>query len=389
MAFRRISAAAVVMVFVVGCGDGTMMQSDGGTHDSGTMQTSDSGMMVDSGMPDSGQPDAAVDCAAAMHDAVLGTLELQMGFALNGSSVLPDDVTAVVSLDGGAAAMFGVHAPFTGAAAKIVSLGAFPSLALGSVAQEIIDVSITDAGTGYPNTFLATDGVNLISGYTYAAQTGKLIVFNPGLNTHEWIDSPGNYTAAFVSGRFVVNAKGLGAESGTGLFSLTLGTPHTTKALATFDSSDMPGNGHTVITDNGVLVAGYFNGNDFKNYLRAAPPSTYAGPLTGGTSFTWKSSSTEVYAGDDVGDVSAFGNDLAVLRSSYDSSFNLVFKDVVKMPLTLSGSGVQTVTVGSATPILKPKNSCTSVLFLSKMGAELLAAVKDKNGRRLVRIKVQ
>jgi hypothetical protein len=58
----------------------------------------------------------------------------------------------------------------------------------------------------------------------------------------------------------------------------------------------------------------------------------------------------------------------------------------VRIPLTLSGSGVQTVTVGAPQPVLLAPNRCTAVDFLSHLGSDLLVAVSDRNGRRLVRI---
>ena len=56
--------------------------------------------------------------------------------------------------------------------------------------------------------------------------------------------------------------------------------------LATFDAAWMASSGYTGVTASGVFLLGYFDGTDFKNHVRAAPPSLAAPALVGRMAFS-------------------------------------------------------------------------------------------------------
>lgn len=335
-----------------------------------------------------GGGDAGVDCATQPHDALLGTLELQAGFALDGVAALPSGIEMVASIDGGPQAMFGLQVGSTETA--VVGLGTYPTaFAVGQPTKNIVDPA-SDAGVTFSSLFLVGNGERLLTGYTQAgavamAPPGKLLDFEPVSGASVWSSAPGNYGAAWVSGKFIVNAGGLGTSTGMGLYAYAPGAPPTTAALASFDVADQPANGQVAVTANQIVVTTYFNQTDYRNYLRASAPSSYANHLANGTTFVWKSGSTEIYAGDDVLGFAPFGNSVALFRATFGAS-GAQLVEITQLPLSV---GSQTVTVGAAKAILKPKDSCTEVRFVSNLSDELLVGLKDKNGARLIRVKAQ
>ena len=205
--------------------------------------------------------------------------------------------------------------------------------------------------------------------------------------TIEKADAPGNYSATSVSSRFVLNATGLASATDAALYALS-GSTSTASTLATFASSWMAASGVTAVTSDGVLVAGYYGNamSDGKNHLLAVPPSTYLGPLANGSSFALLGN-LEVYSGFDVLNAVGFKDGVAVQLGWFlPPTYEAVTSSIVRYPLTLSGSGPQTVVAGTAQTVIFAPNRCTNVEFIGHLGVDLLMAVRDRNGRRLVRL---
>jgi hypothetical protein len=91
-----------------------------------------------------------------------------------------------------------------------------------------------------------------------------------------------------------------------------------------------------------------------------------------------------VLAADDAVDFTTLGDDAVVVRGGYDSSFNPFTSRVERLPLTLTGSGVQTVTVGTPVTLLEASTQCTRVTFAVGVGSQLLVGLSDRLGRRVV-----
>ncbi len=150
----------------------------------------------------------------------------------------------------------------------------------------------------------------------------------------------------------------------------------------------MAASGVTAVTSNGVLVAGYYGTamSDGKNHLLAVPPSTYLGPIASGSSFALLGN-LEVYSGFDVLNAVGFKDGVAVQLGSFlPPTYEAVTSSIVRYSLTLSGSGTQTVTAGTVQTVISAPNRCTNVEFIGHLGEDLLIAVRDRNGRRLVRV---
>jgi hypothetical protein len=87
--------------------------------------------------------------------------------------------------------------------------------------------------------------------------------------------------------------------------------------------------------------------------------------------------------GSNFSGVTAFGDGVALNRGDFNSSFQFIATDVSRYALTI---GINDVAISSGVPVLVYADQCTSVNLLSSLGPDLLVGLKDKNGRRLVRI---
>jgi len=328
-------------------------------------------------------PDGGVNCQVVALDPKLGTLVLGMGFTVQEAPALGVNVLTV-ERNGATLFALGTETA-TSLPVGIFSLGTYPAIVQAAAFQPVVPAN---EPTGFASNFLTSDGTSLLAGYTKAASAGAVLVFTPGAPTPtKYINAPGNYSATSVSGKFLINALGLGTTAGSGIYALTASTS-TGALLATFDSTWQAASGVSAVTSNGIVIAGYYGTatSDSKNHLLAVAPSTYLGPIAGSTSFSLMGS-VEVYAGFDVLNAVGFKDGVAVQRGDFlPPTYQAVTSDIVRYPLMLAGSGVQTVTVGAAQTVVSAPNRCTEVDFIGHLGDDLLLGVKDRTGRRLVRV---
>jgi hypothetical protein len=355
---------------------------DAGIVDSGVVDAGivDSGV-VDAGVVDSGVVDAGPPCATAPLDAVLGTFSLVGTTTVTSSGAVPAGTSA-----------FGVHNGqlYAVTSARTVNLlGVLPSLALGPAIADIRPEADRDAGT-FVSGYLASNGQQLLAGYTKtgAGFPGNVALISPADGGVEYVPASGNYSAAALSGggAFIINGLGLQTATGNGLFALRPGTPTQGSLLALFPDA-FGGSGDTAITTTGVVLAGNFR-SDFTSVVRALTPSQYAAGVANGTSFTYTMNDAPVVAeGAQVANVTALGPDAVVVRGGFDANFVPFTLRVERLPLTLAGSGTQTVTVG--TPVVLLQNGplqCTRVFTAFSSGTSLYLGLSDRQGRRLVQL---
>jgi hypothetical protein len=88
---------------------------------------------------------------------------------------------------------------------------------------------------------------------------------------------------------------------------------------------------------------------------------------------------------EDAG-VTVFGDDAIVVRGGFDANFNAFTNRVERVPLTLSGSGTQTVSVGTPRTLLQNSARCTRVTFALGAGNDLYLGLNDRQGRRLIKL---
>ncbi len=336
-------------------------------------------------------PDGGINCQTIPLDPKLGTLVLGSGFSVQEAPALPANVYFVER--NGTQATSPVFAlgtaTTTSTAVGIFGFGTWPNLSQGSAFQNLVSPADATATTFFSN-FLTSDGTTLLAGYTKsgAGITGSVLLYTPGSTAAAtYVNAPGNYSATSVANRFILNGVGLGTTAGTAIYTLN-GTTGTGATLATFAFPWMAASGATAVTSSGVLIAGYFGASatDGKNHLLAMPPSTYLGPIASGSSFALLGS-LDVYAGFDILNAVGFKDGLAVQRGSFlPPTYEAVTSDIVRFQLTLSGAGTQTVTAGTMQTVVSAPNRCTNVDFIGHLGDDLLLAVKDRNGRRLVRV---
>lgn len=324
--------------------------------------------------------DAGVSCATVALDPVLGTFSLRGTTTVASSGALPAGTSALGLHNG---VLFTVTTD-----RQLRQLGTLPTLSLGPAIVDVRASGDRDAGTFLGGT-IASNGQQVLTGYTKtgAGFPGVVALVQPEDGGVEYVSAPGNYTlAGLSSGAFIINGTGLGSATGNGLFALRPGSPSQTALLATFPDA-FGGSGYTTVTGNGVLVAGNARA-DFSNVARAIAPSAYLASIASGTSFTYVAADAPVVAeGEEFAALTTLQNDAVVVRGGYDASFTPFTVRVERVPLTLAGSGVQTVTVGAATTLLENGAlRCTRVFTAIGQGNDLYLGLDDRQGRRLVKL---
>jgi hypothetical protein len=322
------------------------------------------------------------------HDPKLGTLQLQTGFAAAETSPLPEGIDAVTAVPSGSEfKLYGLRS------SDLYALGTWPNVALGAASlQSIYAEADRDGGTRYLSGYLTNDGTRLLAGYTkqgtdFSNIPGTVLVYDTATPANsKYLAANGNFTAAGFDGGFFINGQGIEGsnESGNAVYALrTSTTPFQGSKLASFPPAGLY-SGFTAVASNGVAVLG-FSDNTFANHIRAVAPATYTPALSSGTPFTLTDTNApEVYAGADLQSVAGFGEGVALRRGSFTAT-----SDISRFELTLGGITPTSVTVGERKAVLTVGNACTDVVLMAPMGPDLLVGVKDKNGRRLVRLQVQ
>ncbi|HEX8824218.1 MAG TPA: hypothetical protein VF794_30135 [Archangium sp.] len=329
--------------------------------------------------------DAGVACTDLPHDPKLGTLQLQTGFAAAETAALPEGIGSVTAIQSGPEfKLYGLRGT------DLYELGTWPNVALGTAALQSTIAEPDRAGTTYPNGYLTNDGTRVLSGYTKPGPLtntpGMVLVYDTRTPANsQYVSAPGNFTAAGLSGSFLINGQGIEGsnESGNAVYALKTETsPFQGSRFATFPESGLY-SGYTAVATNGVAVLGYSD-SAFTNHLRAMAPALYTPALSGGTTLALSDSNApEIYSGD-LAEITAFGEGVALHRTNFPNT-----RDVSRIALTVGGTDAKVVTAGTLESVLTTSNTCTNVVTMSPLGADLLVGVKDKNGRRLVRLQVQ
>ncbi|MCP3139347.1 hypothetical protein [Pyxidicoccus xibeiensis] len=352
----------------------------------------------DAGSPDAGPEDAGSDpCAIASHDPKLGTLSLQPGFEALESAPLPDKVLALTASPGPVYSLHAVRGAGMGTNAAMYSLGTWPDLQPSSTKLYDIVSPQDRAGTAvvFAGGYMANDGSRLFAGYTTSGPgfPGSVAVYDfeaPAASTY--VSAPSNFTAVTFSGgettALLVNGAGLGTVSaGLGIYALvTSTTPFTPRKVASFATGEAAASGFTAVSQNGIALFGFASSADFSNRARVVARDVITQALTSGTPVDLGSQQL-LTVGSDFNAASAFGSGVVVKRGGYNENFEFVSTDVSRYALAHANEG-QSVTVGERTPVLVYADQCTSVVALEPLGSDLLVGVSDKNGRRLVRIRV-
>lgn len=308
-----------------------------------------------------GDVDAGVDCMTITLDARLGTFTLGTGATIAQTAALPMGVTQVALVG---TQLFGLSGE------DVIPLGALPTLTAGAPVATVRD----DAGSIFTSGYLASNGAQLLAGYTASGPgfPGAVTLYDPADGGVLRVPANGNYDAVgLASGDFFVNGLTLGDQTGAGLY--TLSPSGAATGVVTFDASWS--SGYVAATTEGVTLVGYADMN-FANHLVAVPAARFLGvPFT-------LPGEVEVYDGAEyLSDVAAAGSDAVLVVGSYDATFSPAPTQVVRYPLSTDGGAV---TVGAATPLLSSTDVCTSVLFVQNHGAKVLIGVQDRTGARVL-----
>ena len=356
--------------------------------DPGTDAGTDAG--TDTG-PDAGT-DAGVTCADLPHDEKLGTLQLQTGFAAAESVALPAGIGAVSAVQSGSD--FQLYGLTGGSDSSLYALGTWPAIAASTTPLRPVVPEADQGANTFPSGYLTNDGTRLLTGYTMLGENfpGKVLVYDTATPAEStYVSAAGNFSAAAVPGAFLINGVGIEgvAEGGSAIYALkTDAKPFQGTKLATFPVAGVF-SGYTAVTSDNIAVLGYAASDastsdpfDTINYLTAVAPAVYTPAISGGTTFVLTNpNAIEIYAKGDLQGVAGFGTGVALHRGTFTAT-----KDISRIELTVGGITPSTVTAGDLTSVLTTSNTCTNVVGMTPMGADLLVGVADKNGRRLVRL---
>jgi hypothetical protein len=369
--------------------------SDAGT-DAGT--GSDAG--TDAGTGSDAGTDAGVACADLPHDPKLGTLQLQTGFAAAESATIPEGIGAVTVIQSGSEyTLYGLRNTDNTSVAddSIYALGTWPDVTLGSAALYAVVPEADRGNSTYPSGFLTNDGTRLLTGYTRGAagSPGNVLVYDTATPKDSvYVSAPGNFSAAAVSGAFFINGLGIdgASQGGLAVYALNLASkPFQGSKLATFPTTNaLAASGYSAVTSDKVAVFGYSlpdsSSSDpwapYINHLHALAPALYTPAVSSRSTLALSTTNApEIYSGNDLQSVAGFGSGVALHRGTFTAT-----RDVARIELTPGGINPESVTAGDLTPVLTTSNTCTNVVSMAPMGPDLLVGVKDKNGRRLVRL---
>ncbi|WNG40380.1 hypothetical protein F0U61_46850 [Archangium violaceum] len=380
------------------CEDNRCVERD--LPDAGSDPTDGGNEPTDGGNePTDAGTDAGVACADLPHDAKLGTLQLQTGYAAAESAALPEGISAVTALQSGTDfKLYGLN----GIDNSIYELGTWPNVVASTTPLQPV-IPEADRGSGtFLSGFLANDGTRLLAGYTKSGPIenipGSVLVYDtasPDKSAH--VSANGNFSAVGISGAFLFSGQGVqgSSEGGSGIYALkTASAPFQGVKLATFPVA-APSSGYTAATSQEIAVLGYSvpspSGpfDPYINHLLAVAPATYTPALSGGTTLALTAENApEIYAGSDLFAVAGFGQGVALHRAHFDESYKTITNDVSRIELT-TGVDPKTVTVGALAPVLTTQNTCTNVVLMAPQGTNLLVGVTDKNGSRLVLLQKQ
>lgn len=309
--------------------------------------------------------DAGPDCNTIALDPALGTLVLRNGATVSSYGLMPNDFVAVGAIGD---QFWGLNA-----LNQLRFLGALPTLAPGAVIP-IRSPEDTDAGAlifGSP--FVATLGTQVMVGYTKLDYSGALFIYETTDAGARYVSAPGNFTAASVANRWVVNSLGLDGLSDAGVYALDDVGAY---SLAAFDPAWA--SGYTAATTNGVLLIGYSD-SSFTNHLTATTPASYGASFAARDSISL-SNATELHVEgtDGIAGIGWAGDDVVYLRS-----VNYKPARVEVQPLGYDGASLD---AGTPETVLERVDVCTNLLFVGGQPDGVVVGVQDRTGSRLLKI---
>lgn len=371
---------------------------DGG-DDVSTSDGGDAPATPDGG-EEGGTPDGGpLACDEAPHDPVLGTAKLGALYRVVDSATLPVTswlpVAAVdVVADGGVGlAVYGY-----GGDGYVHKLGLWPQLSEPSPANRVFDAVIPSDRTRQVITTpaLASTQGQLLAGYrTIAGQnfvTGGVSLFDTAqpASGPRGLAAPGMESALGLGSYFLVGGDGLGAAGGArGVYGVLLADAVLQPVrVATYPLivGEQVRPGLMAVTQNGVVVLGYYLDGAARHSLRLPAPNLLTAALSGGAPVDL-ADAPELTTADDVANIAALGPGVVLLHTRKVRGILPALGKLEHYALTkVSGGGT---TVGAPAPVLSADDdACTVVSQLVPVtgGTSVIVGLWDRNGQRLVRL---
>jgi hypothetical protein len=357
--------------------------------------TDDAGTSTDAGEPapeedagtepvDAGTPDGGSNFNP------LGTLSIAPGFQVSDWKSLDDAVTRVAGLEtddpSADPKLYGLKA----SSKEIVSLGTWRTLAVGAKLSSAV-LPIDEGGAQLNGIFVANRETVWV-GYKRAGFWPRAFLFS---ETRAWgarntaqtgyergIDVFGDYSATGFGDYFATSATGVDAQTGKGIYFLLGGGGNFNDQLVATHSGSSPA--HISQAQSLLTIVGVPSTFGEKLYAcrwKEMQETFIASINPPYTPVRVENRCTLVHQQKDIAALAPMKSGIAV--SAPSSTGELVqFVD-----LSVTGTfDTQVVTPTLAAPLLNGPLPGTQIEFITPYATDLLVAVKDGNGRRLLRI---
>jgi hypothetical protein len=206
-----------------------------------------------------------------------------------------------------------------------------------------------------------------------------------------WLSAPGIESALGLGAFFLIGGDGLGSASGArGVYAFDTTEPSSPQNLvAKYPTipNEAVRPGLMALTQNGVVVLGYYLDGAARHSLRLAEPARLMDALSGGAPIDL-ATAPELTQEDDVTNIASFGQGVAVLHTRQVRGILPALGRLDHYALTRPGGDAGTA-VGAPTTMLSAQDdACTVVSQLVPLqgGTTVIVGLWDRNGQRLVRL---
>ncbi len=370
--------------------------------DSGAQSSPPDGAASDTSALDGSPRDvAALACDEATHDPILGTAKLAASYYVVDSTVLPTSAWLPVALVDEAQADGRVGQVVYGYSGdgRVHRLGVWPNIVAPDASNVAFDaISPADRASQFVTaSLLVTTRGQLLASYRTlrsAAFVGGGISIYDTVRPEEGVRrmaATGVEGALGLGSYFLVGGDGVGtAASGRGVYGVdtddTMPLPGLVAKYPVLPGENVRP-GLMALAANGVVVMGYYLDIADRHSLRMPEPSRLMEALSGGPVIDL-SEAPELTSANDVANLAAFGQGVAVLHSKQARGILPALGRLDHYTLSRAGGDAGTAVGTPVTILSADDDACTAVSQLVPVtGAmNLVVGLWDRNGQRLVRL---
>jgi hypothetical protein len=212
-----------------------------------------------------------------LNDFVLGSALLGTGFSIVDSATSPLPAGAFVAFatvdDGaGSAEVLVLHADLA-----VEGIGGWPNLGLTDSVPPSLAPDDFDGASDFASYYLVADRDILVAGFTRSDFSGTVAIRDRDAGTMTFLDAPGNYHAALVDGRVLVNGFGLGDLTSDGARVYGLDDLTAPAAVQVADFGGTPFSSFVLPLRAGGALLGSTDATTFENHFYGVPATALDG----------------------------------------------------------------------------------------------------------------